>query len=37
LQKFDEEFFPIDIPDEVTEDVDNDFNINLPTEPEPAE
>jgi len=37
LYKLDEEFFPNDIPDEVTEDVENVFIINLLAEPEAAE
>lgn len=32
-QAFDEENYPIDIPDEVEEDVDNDFNIPIPADP----
>ena len=28
-QQFDDEFPPIEIPDEVVEDVDNDFNITI--------
>lgn len=32
-QAFDEENYPVDIPDEVEEDVDNDFNIEIPAEP----
>jgi len=28
--RFDEEHYPIDIPDEVEDDVDNDFNVNIP-------
>ena len=32
--KFDDENPPLDIPEEVTEDVDNDFNMVIPDEPD---
>jgi hypothetical protein len=34
FEAFDEENYPIDIPDEIEADVDNDFNIPIP---EPVE
>lgn len=33
--KFDDENFPVDIPDQVEDDVDNDFNLTI--EEQPAE
>lgn len=35
--KFDDENLPIDIPDEVEDDVDNDFNIEIADKPEPTD
>ena len=35
--KFDDENLPIDIPDEVEDDVDNDFNIEIKDKPEPTD
>ena len=35
--KFDDENLPIDIPDEVEDDVDNDFNIEIQDTPEPTD
>lgn len=32
-QNFDEENYPIDIPDEVEADIDNDFNTEIPADP----
>jgi len=29
VDKFDEEYPPIDIPEEVIEDIDNDFNVEI--------
>ena len=34
---FDESNLPIDIPDEIEDDIDNDFNIPLPGLPEEEE
>ena len=31
--RFDEENYPIDIPDEIIDDLDNDFNVEIPTDP----
>lgn len=35
--KFDEEHYPIDIPDEIIDDLDNDFNVEIPTDPNDEE
>jgi len=37
FERYDEENPPIDIPDEIENDVDNDFNIPLPVENAEAE
>jgi hypothetical protein len=35
--KFDEDNLPVDIPEEVIDDIDNDFNIEIPAEEAAAE
>jgi hypothetical protein len=37
FERFDEENQPIEIPDEIEDDVDNDFNITLPDQNAEAE
>jgi hypothetical protein len=35
--RFDEENYPIDIPDEIIDDLDHDFNVEIPNDPNDEE